>query len=161
MKRYLRCISIILSVYISSPVEAEESPINVRAITSFDGQCRLLIVQRFLACKPGVMWQELRNGRGSISFFRENYTYSLSGGGARRPNREEYYQPIDRLRVYENGKIFRESEMEGECRFRLNSLGTNFFFIKCDVYNPKKGLVHNFYLENIKSFNRKGFGGRR
>ena len=47
--------------------------------------------------------------------------------------------------------------MEGECHFNLNEDATKFFYIKCDVYNRKKGSYYKFYLENIHNFERKTF----
>jgi hypothetical protein len=47
--------------------------------------------------------------------------------------------------------------MEGECHFQMNKTATNFYSIKCDIYNRAKGTLYNFYLEKITKTDRKEF----
>ena len=48
--------------------------------------------------------------------------------------------------------------MEGECDFHLAADGSKFFEVRCDAYNRRRGVLHNFYLENIREFKKQGFG---
>jgi hypothetical protein len=38
---------------------------------------------------------------------------------------------------------------------RMNNDGSNFYEIKCDVFDRKTGIEFNFYLTDISSFEKK------
>jgi tetratricopeptide (TPR) repeat protein/predicted aspartyl protease len=84
-------------------------------------------------------------------------SFSISGAGDRQPNLENYFQSIDRIRIMDGQKLQSETPMEGECHFHMNERATVFYFIHCDVYNRRKGVMFNFHLDNISSFDRKVF----
>lgn len=50
-----------------------------------------------------------------------------------------------------------DNDMEGECHFPLNKEASKFFSVKCDIYNRRKSLNYNFFLESITSFDRQAF----
>lgn len=114
---------------------------------------------RFLSCSEKVAYTELKNGRSVLSFFvNDNAVFTLSGGKDRQPNLENYYLSIDTLRMkLKDREEAVDHGMEGECHFRMNKSATKFFEIKCDVYNRAKGTIYNFYVENIRTVDRKTF----
>src|SRR5271165_1137596 len=149
------CICLVIS---QSIAKSNESLSTVKALTFFSGNCRMQIVRSFLPCKGAVMWGEYTTGRASITFFKENISFSMSGAGDRQPNLENYFQSIDRIRIMDRETLKAESPMEGECHFNLNQNATQFYFVHCDVYNRQKGLMFNFHLDNISKFERQNLG---
>jgi hypothetical protein len=145
----------VLPLTLSASAVAQDS--QYKALTILTGECRFQVIQGFIPCQANVMWLELRNGRAIVSFFKDDTAFSLSGGRDRQPNPEDYYQSIDTVRVVRKGKPDENGEVEGECHFRLNRSASKFYFIRCDVYNRAAGFAWKFYLENIKSFERKIF----
>jgi len=138
--------------------ETNDGRQTVKAMTFFNGNCQIQIIEGFFPCKGAVMWGEYTTGRASITFFKENMNFSVSGAGDRQPNLENYFQSIDRIRNMDGGTVKAEIPMEGECHFNLNQNATQFYFIHCDVYNRQKGIMFNFHLDNISKFNRQAFG---
>jgi tetratricopeptide (TPR) repeat protein len=141
----------------TTQVQAESGPQNVKAMTFFKGNCQLQIIKDYFPCKDAVMWGEYTTGRASITFFKDNMSFSVSGAGDRQPNLENYFQSIDRVRIMNGENIQAETSMEGECHFHMNEQATVFYFIHCDVYDRQKGIMFNFHLDNISSFDRKTF----
>ena len=118
------------------------------------GQCRLQIVEGFFPCDSKVVFSQFAEGRSTVSFVKtekgKETMLILAGKTDRQPNLENYYLGIDALALVIDGKeIGSDFGMEGECHFKLNKDAAKFFSVKCDVYNRAKGMLYNFYLENI------------
>jgi tetratricopeptide (TPR) repeat protein len=137
--------------------QADSGLQNVKAMTFFKGDCQLQIIKGYFPCKDAVMWGEYTSGRASVTFFKDNMSFSVSGAGDRQPNLENYFQSIDRVRIMDGQKIRAETSMEGECHFHMNEQATVFYFIHCNVYNRQNGITFNFHLDSISSFDRKTF----
>lgn len=124
------------------------------------GKCRFQLVEGFFPCEPKVAFIALANGRALITFIkRENgkeYLFTLSGGSDRQPNLENYYLGIDtfRMKIGDDDELV-DDGMEGECHFQMDKTATNFYSVKCDIYNRSKGTLYNFYLENITKTDHK------
>jgi hypothetical protein len=133
--------------------EAMAQDVRVKRITSFEGTCRMQLVEGMIPCDSKVAWVELHNGRSFLTFMKEDYSFTVSGGNDRQPNLENYFASIDTLRISKSGNLEAEdNSMEGECHFRLTKDTKRFFFIRCDVYNRSKGSLYKFHLENIRNF---------
>lgn len=141
--------------------QATASPdIDLRRMTTFKGRCRYEMFAGFQPCKDAAVFGEYGNGRLQLIFVSDQLIYSLSGGSDRQPNLNNYYVAIDTLRMTPSStpdKPVEDNGMEGECHFTLNDEGTEFYFIKCDVYNRQKGTQYKFYLEGITTFDKKEF----
>ena len=144
---------------VKKQTQTESSGNNFVALT---GKCRFQLVEGFFPCDPKVAFIVLANGRSLVTFMKrekgKDYLFTLSGGSDRQPNLENYYLSIDTFRMKigdadENG----DDGMEGECHFQMNKTATNFYSVKCDIYNRAKGTLYNFYLENITKTDRKEF----
>lgn len=141
---------------LSATASAVSQELDIKEYLVFQGKCRFQVVRGFVPCDPKVFYARLGNSRSFVSFIVGSVVFSVSGGSDRQPNLENFYLSIDTIRATEDGKVTAEDkEMEGECHFRLNKDASKFFFVKCDVYNRQKGVMFNFYLENIRSFIRK------
>jgi hypothetical protein len=70
----------------TTQVQADSGPQNVKAMTFFKGNCQLQIIKGYFPCKDAVMWGEYPTGRASITFFKDNMSFSVSGAGDRQPN---------------------------------------------------------------------------
>ena len=144
----------------AAPAPAASPDIDLKRMTTFSGKCRYELFEGFLPCKNAVVFGEHRNGRLQLIFVSDRLIYSLSGGSDRQPNLNNYYVAIDTLRLTPSNTSDKPAEdkgMEGECHFTLNGDATEFYFIKCDVYNREKGTQYKFYLENITTFDKKDF----
>ncbi|MBA4121323.1 MAG: hypothetical protein H0X72_02520 [Acidobacteria bacterium] len=136
---------------------AETSGNHFAALT---GKCRFQLIEGFFPCNSKVAFVQSANGRSLITFIKREkgreILFTLSGGSDRQPNLENYYLSIDTFRM-KNGDDDEVGDdgMEGECHFRMNKTATNFFSVKCDVYNRAKGTLYNFYLENITKTDHK------
>ena len=158
LKRILAFFSASVIGAAVDPTAIQAKDLNIKAVTFLEGDCRLQLTKGFVPCKGSVMWTEYDNGREMLSFFKGDTAFSLSGGGDRQPNPENYYQSIDTIRILEGGKRSGAGQgVEGECHFNLNEDATKFFSIKCDVYNRRNGSSYKFHLENIRNFKRKTF----
>jgi len=143
-----------------APARAPAGDIDLKRMTTFSGKCQYQLFAGLLPCKDAVVFGEHRNGRLQLIFVSDQLIYSLSGGSDRQPNLNNYYVAIDTLRMTPSSKPDKPAEdkgMEGECHFTLNDEGTEFYFIKCDVYNRQKGTQYKFYLEGITTFDKKEF----
>lgn len=124
------------------------------------GKCRFQLIEGFFPCDSKVAFIQLANGRSLLTFIkRENgkeILFTLSGGSDRQPNLENYYLSIDTFRI-KNGDDdeIGDDGMEGECHFHMNKTATNFYSVKCDIYNRAKATLYNFYLENITKTDHK------
>lgn len=139
---------------------APEGDVDLKRMTTFSGKCRYQLFADFLNCKDAVLFGEHKNGRLQLIFVSDQMIYSLSGGSDRQPNLNNYYMAVDTLRITPSGSGDKPAEdrgMEGECHFTLNDDATEFYFIKCVVYNRAKGNQYRFNLENITGFDRKDF----
>lgn len=129
-------------------------------LATFTGKCRFQLVAGFFPCNPKVLFLSRPNDVSHVTFVKvesgKEITFTLSGRADRQPNLENYYLQIDTLSM--DGvreSVASDDGMEGECHFRMNKTATNFFSVKCDVYNRSKGSIYNFYLENITKTVRK------
>jgi hypothetical protein len=157
--RLKKAIMVFLYAALTSDIEAMAQDVGVKRITSFEGTCRMQLVQGMLPCDSKVAWVELRNGRSFLTFTKGGYSFTVSGGNDRQPNLENYFQSIDTLRMLKSGNLEAEdSGMEGECHHRLGKDAKRFFFIRCDVYNRSKGHIYKFHLENIRNFQTQPLG---
>lgn len=144
---------------VKKQTQTESSGNNFVALT---GKCRFQLVEGFFPCDPKVAFIALANGRALVTFMKrekgKDYLFTLSGGSDRQPNLENYYLSIDtfRMKIGDADEIG-DDGMEGECHFRMNKTATNFYSVKCDIYNRAKGTLYNFYLENITKTDRKEF----
>ena len=138
-----------------SAVANSEEVEGVRNHTLFTGTCRLQIVEGFFPCDEKVGFFELDNDRSFITFLKDGRVFTVSGGSDRQPNLNNYYLAIDTFRMTKDGKLTAEDKnMEGECHFELNDDASEFFSVKCDVFDRGKGASFKFYLENISSTQR-------
>ena len=109
-----------------------------------------------------MVYSEFKNGRAELAFSvhsgRDEDLFIVDGGADRQPNLENYFLSIDTFTIMRNGaEVGTDEGMEGECHFNLNKEGTKFFFIKCDIYNRKKGSMYSLYLKNITGFKREDY----
>ena len=126
------------------------------------GKCRLQLVEGFFPCDSKVLFAQLANGRSLLTFIKhekdKEYLFTLSGGTDRQPNLENYYLGIDTFRIkIGDADEISDDGMEGECHFRMNKTATDFYSVKCDIYNRPKGTLYNFYLENITKTDHEDF----
>lgn len=129
-------------------------------LATLTGKCRFQLVAGFFPCDPKVIYAQLATGVSHLTFVKtekgKQILFTLSGRSDRQPNLENYYLQIDTVSMDGfNSDGATDNGMEGECHFRMNKAGTNFFSIKCDVYNRSKGSLYNFYLENITKTQRE------
>ncbi len=147
------CIAFIIQ---NKSLLAQES--GPQRIVVYDGDCKLQLVKGFFPCDNKVIYTLLKNGRTLIAFMKGNDMFTVVGGADRQPNLENYYVSLDKFIINKGEKVVAtDTNMEGECHFRMNKDATIFYSIKCDIYNRQKGTLYNFYLENIRDFNRKEF----
>ncbi len=92
---------------------------TLKAMMFFNGNCQMQIIEGFFPCKGAVMRGEYTTGRASITFYKENTSFSMSGAGDRQPNLGNYFQSIDRIRIMDGETVKAEIPMEGECHFSL------------------------------------------
>jgi hypothetical protein len=136
----------------SDAVPKSEKIDGVKNHTVFTGTCRLQIVEGFFPCDGKVVFFELDNGRSFITFIKDGSIFMVAGGPDRQPNLNNYYLAIDTFRITKNGNLTAEDKnMEGECHFELSDDASEFFSVKCDVYNREKGAIFKLYLEDITS----------
>lgn len=153
--RFFRLLAFLL-VLQPSPLPAQD--IDLKRMVVYRGKCHLQLIEGFFPCDGKVFYSLLRNGRTLIAFTKGDHMFTVVGGSDRQPNLENYYVSLDKIIVDKNGKReAQDSNMEGECHFKMNKDATKFYFIKCDIYNRAKGSMYNFYLENISGFDRKEF----
>lgn len=129
-------------------------------LATLTGKCRFQLVAGFFPCDPKVIYAQLATGVSHLTFVKtekgKQILFTLSGRSDRQPNLENYYLQIDTVSMDGfNSDGATDNGMEGECHFRMNKAGTNFFSVKCDVYNRSKGSMYNFYLEGITKTDRK------
>jgi hypothetical protein len=144
----------------AAPTPSPSPDIDLWRMTTFSGKCRYQLFEGFLPCKDAVVFGEHSNGRLQLIFVSDQLIYSLSGGSDRQPNLNNYYVAVDTLRLTPSNSSEKPAEdkgMEGECHFTLNDGATEFYFIKCDVYNREKGTQYKFYLEDITTFKKEEF----
>ena len=136
---------------IQNPTPTEASGVHLVVLT---GKCRFQLVEGFFPCDSKVLFAHLANGRSLVTFIKheegKEYLFTLSGGTDRQPSLENYYLGVDtfRMKIGDADEIS-DDGMEGECHFRIDKTATNFFSVKCDIYNRGKGTLYNFYLESI------------
>ena len=128
------------------------------SVTILKGNCRLEIVSGFFPCDAKIVWMQHSNGRGSVGFFKDGSSFTVSGGSDRQPNPRDYFLSIDTFELSKGQEIGGiDRNMEGECHFRLNSSGSKFYFIRCIAYNRKTNTSYKLFLEKISHFERKAF----
>jgi hypothetical protein len=139
-----------------APTLADSVPL---CMASFDGSCKVKIVEGFFPCDNKVTLVQFRSGAGAqLAFAKDNMKFVLSSHRDRQPNLENYYASIDKMEIFKDDAIVAsDNRMEGECHLSLNAEATEFYSLKCDIYDRSKGLGFSFYLEDIKSFDKKDF----
>jgi hypothetical protein len=130
---------------------------DLKDLTIFTGQCRFRIVKGTMPCDAKAVWLNLRNGRSLLAFSKGEILFHLSGGKDRQPNLENYYLSIDSLGIHSPDVDAVNRDLEGECHFSLNKAATQFFFIRCDIYNRVRGEKYNFTLDKITDTHRRAF----
>lgn len=127
---------------------------------SYNGECRMKLDSNkaYRACAANVNYTLFQNGRITISFLKDDTSYSISGGSDRQPELENYYVSIDTIHIIKNGeRILEDSSMNGECHLKMNKAATKFFSLDCDLFNSNSGVVYRFELQNIKGYKRREF----
>jgi hypothetical protein len=61
--------------------QADSDLQNVKAMTFFKGNCQLQIIKGYFPCKDAVIWGEYTTGRASVTFIKDNMSFSISGAG--------------------------------------------------------------------------------
>jgi hypothetical protein len=153
----LICAKFLVALSLGMPVNSNQVLAQAlpKRMTSFEGTCQHEMVSGFFPCEPKAAFIELNNGRWLLTFFAGKYNFTLAGAGDRQPNLENYYTSIDTFRMLEGQKMVAEDRgMEGECHFSLNKDASQFFFIRCDAYNRRRGTIYKFYLDPISGFKR-------
>ncbi len=130
------------------------------SLATFTGKCRFQIVVGFFPCNTKVVFLSQPKAVSHVTFIKveggKEILFTLSGRSDRQPNLENYYLQIDTFSMDGGGEsVASDDGMEGECHFKMNKTATNFFSVKCDIYNRSKGSIYNFYLENITKTVRK------
>ena len=130
---------------------------NLQYTVSFKGTSKYKFVNRtsFFPCDPNVTFENFKNHRSAFSFTIENSGFFIfSGGKDRQPNLENYFLSVDAAKFGKSGEGVK-GKVEGECHVRLNKNGSEYYDIRCDVFDRKAGITFNFYLTEISGFERK------
>ena len=107
-----------------------------------------------LPCQGDVLYR-LEDGGAAIVFRTASTLFILTGRGDRQPNLENLYQRINSVAVVQNDEVqFRENDFEGECHIHLRADAKQFYSLKCDVFNRKRGQFFGLQLTKIHSFHR-------
>jgi hypothetical protein len=130
---------------------------DLKDLTIFTGQCRFRIVTGSMPCDAKAAWINLQNGRSLLAFSSGEILFHLSGGKDRQPNLESYYLSIDSLGIHSPDVDAVARDLEGECHFSLNKAATQFFFIKCDIFNRFRGEKYNFTFDRITDTHLRAF----
>jgi len=124
----------------------------------FKGTCEFKFLNRtsFLSCDQNVTFENFKTRISVFTFTVGNSdVFKFSGGTDRQPNLENYYLNVDTAKFGKLSGMGVQGEVEGECHMRMNKDGSEFYEIKCDVFDRKADIMFNFYLKNIISFEKK------
>src|SRR5262245_51248038 len=76
----------------SAPAQSKSSnEPKLKAVTMFNGDCRLNVYGIMLDCGSRVIFAEYVNGRSQVWFNKSGDAWILAGGGERQPDLENYY----------------------------------------------------------------------
>ena len=139
----------------STPALAQEAKNNIRDSLSFDGKCKIQVVDASVPCNGGAALFHLVNDRTVIFFGSPAGMFAVSGGleadadGGRR-------LPIDtmRLKIGDHDEMV-DSNMEGECRIAIARETGKHQSIRCDVRDKVKKAKFSFYLTDISASESK------
>ena len=129
--------------------------IDVKAMSSMDGQCRAEIEARAVACQPFCTYWEFGYGRSLFAFSREGTLYSFSGGRTQRRDGETFALIVDTVRIASQTTPERDlTDMEGECVVRSESHG-RFTAIECNARSRGQNTRYRFVFDRITNFEHK------
>jgi hypothetical protein len=130
--------------------------IDVKAMSSMDGQCRAEIGTRAVACQPFCTYWEFRNGRSLFAFSREGTLYSFSGSRSQQRDGETYVLIVDTVRIALQTAPERDlTDVNGECVVHTETHGERFTAIECDARSRGQNTRYRFVFDRIINFERK------
>src|SRR5262245_7819971 len=130
--------------------------IDIKAMSSVDGQCRAEIETRAVACHPfGTFW-EFRNCRSLFAFVHEGTLYSFAGSRVQRSAGRGFTLTVDMVRIASQTTPERAlTDVEGKCIVRTEADGIRFTVIECDSARRGQKAGYRFVLDRITNFQRK------
>ena len=138
---------------IGQPVLAQ---IDIKAMSSMDGQCRAEIETRAVACQSFSTYWEFGNGRSLFAFSREGTLYSFSGSRLQQRGGKTFALIVDTVRIASQTAPERDlTDVEGECAVHAEARGHRFTAIECDARSRGQNTRYRFVFDRITNFERK------
>ena len=139
----------------------DEEYVNDKAYdVVFSGSCNFKMLNRdqFGNCDPQVTFTDYKVHRSSFEFSGSDgkALFVFEGGHERQPDLENYFL-IDKIKIgtVTDGRVDGiQGTVEGECHMRQNADASQFYDVKCDVFDRKTRMVYNFYLTSITHFDK-------